>query len=97
VGSLITPAKECCTFRCSRLTARDKRKVVWIVDGKPYCNVCFLDHMDRNELGRQRVVRLFDDESLYEDRRPKKRAKRNKMGAMNGNGLDTATASSILA
>jgi hypothetical protein len=37
---------ECCSEKCAHLAKRDKRKVVWLVDGNPYCNVCFLNWIE---------------------------------------------------
>ena len=82
-------SKECCTFKCGRLPASQKHKVVWLIDGKPYCNHCFLDHYECNEVGRERIVRLYSDEMLYEDQRRQKRTKRTKTGDVNGNGIHT--------
>ncbi len=90
-------SKECCTFRCSQPAMRGKQKVVWMIDGKPYCNTCFLEFFERNEVGRQRIVRLYNDESLYEDRRPKKRAKRTKTGVNDGHRLNTSATHAVLA
>jgi hypothetical protein len=70
-------AVDCSTFSCMRRPPSQKRKSVWTIDGKPYCNICFLNWMDTHEVGRQRIVRLFDEENLYEDIRPQKRRKRS--------------------
>jgi hypothetical protein len=67
---------QCCTFKCTRLPLHDKRKVVWTIDAKPYCNTCFLDWTDMHEIRREKIVRLFDEDYLYEDGRRKKRRKR---------------------
>jgi hypothetical protein len=67
---------ECCTTKCSKLPTRDKRKVVWLVDGRPYCNVCFLNWIEDSGMGNERIVRLYEDEDLYADIRTQKRRRR---------------------
>jgi hypothetical protein len=61
----------------------EKRRVVWTIDKKPYCNTCYLDWMDSHEIGREKIVRLFEDDYLYEDGRRKKRRKRNALLGVN--------------
>lgn len=76
---------QCCTFKCGRLSLNDKRRVVWTIDGKPYCNTCYLDWMDSHEIRREKIVRLFDEDYLYEDGRRKKRRKRTPaLGVIDG-------------
>lgn len=87
----------CTTFTCSRITARDKRKVVWTINGKGYCNVCFLNWMDLNELGKHRIHRLFEDDSLYEDKRPQKRKRKPLTGGLNGSRICSATSHTVQA
>ncbi len=79
-GCLVT---QCCTLKCSRLSLSNQRRVVWTIGGKPYCNTCFLNWMDAHELGREKIVRLFDADYLYEDGRRKKRRKRNSVLGVN--------------
>jgi len=67
---------ECCTTKCAKLPTRDKRKVVWLVDGRPYCNVCFLNWIEDSGMKNERITRLFDDENLYVDIRTQKRRRR---------------------
>jgi len=69
---------ECCTEKCSKLPTRDKRKVVWLVDGRPYCNVCFLNWIEDSGMGNERIVRLYEDEDLYADIRTQKRRRRTR-------------------
>lgn len=58
----------CKDFRC-----RKKRRAVWTIDGKPVCNVCFLNWLDKHEVANQKIIRLFDDEALYDDCRRRRR------------------------
>ncbi len=69
--------RECCTFKCSLLSPRDKRPVVWKVGDKYYCNVCFLNELEGENFDIDaKILRLYDDEELYQDIRTQKRRKR---------------------
>lgn len=67
---------DCSTFTCRRRPPKKIGKAVWTVDGKRFCNICFLNWLDKNEVAKQKIVRLFDDEMLYDDPRRKKRIPR---------------------
>lgn len=67
---------ECCSEKCAHLAKRDKRKVVWLVDGQPYCNVCMLNWIDDGNWKNERIVRLYESEDLYADIRTQKRRRR---------------------
>jgi hypothetical protein len=67
---------ECCSEKCAHLAKRDKRKVVWLVDGNPYCNVCFLNWIEEFGMKNERIVRLYESEDLYADIRTQKRRRR---------------------
>lgn len=72
----IIPAN-CCTLKCARLSARDKRQVVWTVGEKGYCNVCFLNELEMEKFSiSDDIERLYDDDNLYQDIRTIKRRKR---------------------
>jgi len=66
---------ECCTLKCLRLS--EKRPVVWKVGDKYYCNCCFLNELEaeRFEIDAK-IVRLYEDDDLYQDIRIQKRRKR---------------------
>ncbi len=67
----------CCTLKCARLSARDKRQVVWKVGPQFYCNVCFLNELESEKFEiDERVIRLYEDDNLYQDIRTQKRRKR---------------------
>lgn len=68
---------DCGTFSCMRRPPSQKRKAVWTIDGKPYCNLCYLNWIETREWKREKIVRLFEEETLYEDIRPQKRRKRS--------------------
>lgn len=71
-----TPAN-CCTLKCARLSARDKRQVVWTVGEKCYCNVCFLNELESEKFDiNDSITRLYEDDNLYQDIRTIKRRKR---------------------
>lgn len=74
---------QCCSFKCGRLSMKDKRRVVWTIDGRPYCNTCYLNWMDSHVIRHEKIVRLFDDEYLYEDGRRRKRKKRSAVLGVN--------------
>lgn len=68
---------DCCTIPCLKLPPSQKRKVVWKIGSRYYCNSCFLDWTEKNEIGREVIKRLYDDENLYDDtRRQKRRARK---------------------
>ena len=69
---------ECCTEKCAKLPTRDKRKVVWLVDSRPYCNVCFLNWIEEKGLKDERIDRLYESEDLYADIRTQKRRRRTR-------------------
>ncbi len=77
-------SKPCAQFKCQRLPKDSQPRAVWTIDGRPYCNTCFLNWCDTHEIGRERIVRLFNDEAsegLYDDTRKQKRRRRsNTMG-----------------
>lgn len=68
----------CGSFSCGRLQPSKQRKVVWTINGKPYCNCCFLNWMDANEIKHERIVRLYDDDELYNDTRLQRRKPRSR-------------------
>lgn len=63
----------CKTFECRKRSEAQKRQAVWSIDGRPYCNVCFLNWLDKNEVGNQKIVRLYNDDALYDDCRRRRR------------------------
>lgn len=69
-------AINCCSYTCGRLQPSKQRKVVWTIDRRPYCNCCFLNWMDANEIRHESIVRLYDDDKLYDDTRLQKRKSR---------------------
>lgn len=69
---------ECSTIPCGKLPASQKRRVVWMIDKKPYCNSCYLDWMETHEIRREVIKRLYDNEDLYDDiRRQKRRGRKS--------------------
>lgn len=67
----------CCTLKCARLPTRDKRQVVWKVGANHYCNVCFLNELEAEKFDiNQSIIRLYEDDNLYQDIRTIKRRKR---------------------
>lgn len=64
---------DCCTIPCGKMPNAQRRRVVWKIDGRYYCNSCFLDWCEANEIRREKIVRLYDNEELYEDVRRQKR------------------------
>jgi hypothetical protein len=69
--------RDCCTDNCARLPKRDKCLVVWKAAGKYYCNICFLNELEAQkfEIGAN-IIRLYDDDDLYQDLRVVKRPNR---------------------
>ena len=67
---------DCSTFTCRRKPAHKIGRAVWTVDSKPFCNICFLNWLDKNEVAKQKIQRLFNDEALYDDPRRRKRIPR---------------------
>lgn len=69
-----TANRACCTLKCISLPPSRKRLVVWKVADRYYCNVCFLNEIEADKFGvHERVIRLYEDEKLYEDLRVVKR------------------------
>lgn len=63
---------------CSGEKCPKKQGVAWTVDGKPFCNGCYLNWLDSGEWNRQRITRLSENEELYVDLRIQKRARRTR-------------------
>lgn len=63
----------CCTRSCQRLQPSEQRRVVWQIDGKPYCNNCYLDKMEIHCVQWERVHRLYDNDRYYDDTRRNKK------------------------
>ncbi len=53
--------------------------VAWTIDGVGYCNCCYLDWLDQDNWGRQKVERLYDDEEMYVDMRVQKRHRKSRV------------------
>lgn len=69
-------ATTCSSLKCKKIRPSQQRRVVWTINGNPYCNVCFMDWMDANVLTNERIVRLFEDDELYNDTRIQRRRSR---------------------
>jgi hypothetical protein len=69
--------RDCCTSKCASLAKRDKRLVVWKAAGNYYCNVCFLNELEAEAFEIDtKIIRLYDDDDLYQDLRVVKRPNR---------------------
>ena len=76
----------CCSARCRARRVAKKGKVVWMYGGKPYCNHCFSARIEAEGVN-EKVVRLYDDESLYEENfRRETSANRHKLKTGDSNG-----------